>query len=99
MSAVPTDGTTALVCASDRTAIPLLWASLARGISVPGALRVSGMGNITEGEVSAPTLTTLGVRSPDYRSAIDHLLDRIDEPGITPTAVDVPWQLVVRAST
>ncbi len=99
MSAVPTDGTTALVCASDRTAIPLLWASLARGISVPGALRVSGMGNITEGEVSAPTLTTLGVRSPDYRSAIGHLLDRVEEPGIAPTAVDVPWQLVVRAST
>lgn len=98
MDTVATDGSNALVCASDRTAIPLLWASLSRGISVPDQLRISGMGNIVEGEVSTPALTTLGVRSPDYRAAIDHLLTRVEDPSLGPTAVDVPWELVTRGS-
>lgn len=65
-------------------------------IEVPAELRIIGMGNIAEGLISHPQLTSLGIDDPDYSIAINHLLDRIDDPHIDPAGFDHPWQLMIR---
>ncbi|GAA4905116.1 hypothetical protein GCM10025789_25470 [Tessaracoccus lubricantis] len=92
------DGRAAIVCSSDRAAISLLWRAVRDGISVPAEVRITGMGNIDEGNSTAPRLTTLGARQTDYSETIDGLLDRIDDPGLSPRAHDLNWHLIKRDS-
>ena len=89
---------TGVICASDRAAIAVLWAAQRRGIPIPGELRIIGMGNIGEGQISHPPLTSLGIRDADYCAAINHLLDRMDNPGIKARSFDHPWSLIPRGS-
>lgn len=98
LDGISVDGTQAVVCQSDRMAITLACVARNAGIAVPGALRIAGMGNIAEGTLTQPSLTTVGVRDPDYRSVIGHLLDRAEDPTIAPETFDTPWELLVRDS-
>lgn len=87
-----------LLCSSDRSAVPLLWAASQRGLRVPDDLRVIGMGNIMMGQMSYPALTTLGMVDPDYTNALEHLVARIEDPDIKPANFDLPWELIRRGS-
>lgn len=90
---------TALFSASDRGAIAAISAARDHGHPVPDALAVIGVGNLDEGRVMTPALTTVGCPDVDYRACTDRLFSRIatrDPSGGVELAE--PWRLIVRAS-
>jgi LacI family transcriptional regulator len=92
---------TAVFCSNDRTAIGLLDAAHARGISVPHELAVVGFDDIEEAAMTTPPLTTVGNPALETgRSAARLLADRMSGAYRgPPRAVTLPASLVVRASS
>lgn len=91
---------TALLSASDRSAIDAIWATRDLGRSVPGDLAVAGIGNTNEGEAITPTLTTVGIPRLDFSPTVGRLFDRIEAADQLPgTRLCQPWRLIVRGST
>ncbi|MGH8792008.1 MAG: LacI family DNA-binding transcriptional regulator, partial [Stackebrandtia sp.] len=89
----------AVFVASDRAAISAIWAARDAGLRVPQDVAVVGAGNIPEGQISNPPLTTVGLNSPDYTPAARLLFERLrsqdSPPGRTLTA---PWTFIRRGS-
>lgn len=91
----------ALFCFSDLLAIGVLARLRQLGLSVPDDLAVIGIDGISEGEFSAPPLTTI---APDKQSiasrAVRLILRRINDPEATPPGDQfVEHRLVRRQST
>ncbi len=95
-SAEPPD---AIFSGSDRGAIDAIWAARDLGWSVPGDVSIAGAGNIPEGEVVRPALTTAGFPGTDFSSVVERLWTRIEDPTHRGTELDQPWELIVRTST
>jgi DNA-binding LacI/PurR family transcriptional regulator len=90
---------TALLSATDRAAIDGIWAARDLGMAVPGELAVIGIGNIPEGLMISPALTTVGASALDFSREVARLFERLDATAPLPGAELVaPWELIVRAS-
>jgi DNA-binding LacI/PurR family transcriptional regulator len=88
---------TAIFAGSDRAAISAMWAAQRAGRRVPDDVAVIGVGNIPEGELTHPRLTSVGPISRDFRPLINQLFQRIQ--GHTPEmgqVIDMPWEFVIR---
>ncbi len=67
----------AIFAASDRAAISAIWALRDGGHRVPGDVAVVGVGNLAEGLITRPALTTVGPPGQDYGAVARLLFDRI----------------------
>ncbi|GAA4987620.1 LacI family DNA-binding transcriptional regulator [Nonomuraea thailandensis] len=90
----------AIFAASDRAAISAIWAARDLGLSVPDDVAIVGVGNIDEGLISNPQLSTVGPLRHDYTDVVRLLFDRLqaDEP---PPAREIvrSWTFVRRGSS
>ncbi|MFI7632984.1 LacI family DNA-binding transcriptional regulator [Nonomuraea sp. NPDC049400] len=89
----------AIFAASDRAAISAIWAARDAGLSVPGDVAIVGVGNIDEGLISNPQLSTVGPLRHDYTDVVRLLFDRLqaEEP---PPAREIvrSWTFLRRGS-
>jgi DNA-binding LacI/PurR family transcriptional regulator len=89
----------AIFAASDRAAISVINAARDAGLSVPGDVAVVGVGNIDEGLISNPPLSTVGPLRHDYTDVVRLLFDRLQAEGPLPARELVrPWTFVRRGS-
>jgi LacI family transcriptional regulator len=97
----------AIFAASDRAAISAIWAVRDAGLRVPDDVAVVGVGNLEEGRVIRPALSTVGPVSHEYSAVARLLFDRLAalhdphsqrEP---PPARELvtPWSFIRRGST
>lgn len=89
---------TALLCASDVSAIGALACLRNAGLTVPGDVAVIGMGNIPESLMTAPALSTVGPERLDFGPVAGLLLERLTQPKLPPRQLVQPWQLILRDS-
>jgi DNA-binding LacI/PurR family transcriptional regulator len=89
------DRPTAIIALSDLLALGALDAAAERGISVPDHLSITGYDDIPEAALVSPALTT--VRQPHERKGSE-AVRLLLEPD-PPPAVELPTELIVRAST
>jgi DNA-binding LacI/PurR family transcriptional regulator len=93
------DAPTALLSATDRAAVDGIWAARDLGVAVPDELAVIGIGNIPEGLMISPALTTVGARTFGFSREVGRLFARLDAPTPLPgEELTAPWELLVRAS-
>ncbi|GAA5138268.1 LacI family DNA-binding transcriptional regulator [Pseudonocardia adelaidensis] len=93
------DPPTALLSATDRAAIDGIWAARDLGVTVPDRLAVIGIGNIPEGLMISPPLTSVGAVALDFSDAVARLFERLDAEAALPGAeLSAPWELITRAS-
>lgn len=89
----------AVVTASDRSAVQVIYAAQELGLRVPEDVAVVGSGDIEEGIAARPALTTIGHRTSDLLVVMDRFFERVAAteplPGKT---LNVPWRLVPRDS-
>lgn len=90
----------ALFCASDRAAVSAIWALRDAGLSVPHDVAVLGTGNIKEGLITRPALSTVGQPHLDFTEVVGLLFDRlaadVPPPG---RELVLPWTFIPRGST
>jgi DNA-binding LacI/PurR family transcriptional regulator len=90
---------TAIFSESDRAAISAIWAIRDAGLRVPEDVAVIGVGNIPEGEIMHPPLTTVGPLTRDFTDVSELLFSRLnrtapDEGRI----IEQPWAFIHRGS-
>lgn len=91
---------TAVVCVNDLTAFGVLDAARLAGMAVPAELSVVGYNDISLASWEAFDLTTVRQPLPEMAAtALELLLDRIEEPGRSSVQRRFPNRLVVRGST
>ncbi|MBC8161652.1 MAG: LacI family DNA-binding transcriptional regulator [Roseiflexaceae bacterium] len=91
---------TAIVAANDVSAFAVIDAASARGLRVPADLSLVGFDDIPAAQMLVPRLTT--VRQPLLQmgaAAATMLLKRIEQPELPPERLELPTELIVRAST
>jgi LacI family transcriptional regulator len=89
----------ALFCASDTMATGALRALYEAGYQVPDDVAVMGFDDLPAAQYTIPPLTT--VRQPVYEkgeTAVDLLIDRIEDPDVGPVHKELDPELVVRES-
>lgn len=90
---------TAILAASDIAAVSAMWAIRDAGLRVPEDVAVIGVGNIPEGGVTRPPLTTVGPISCDWAQVTDLLFSRLESRlPLEGRVVLSPWALIVRGS-
>lgn len=89
---------TAIVGASDETAQGVYKALKEQGVQIPENVSVAGC-NDTFGSLLNPPLTTIR-EFPEQlgRRMVELVLNRLDDPGLTPQQVTIPVELVKRQS-
>ncbi len=93
------DAPTALLSATDRAAVDAIWAAREVGVGVPDGFAVIGIGNIPEGNMISPALTTVGAPLLDFSREVARLFARLDAATPLPGAeLSAPWELIVRES-
>lgn len=93
------DRPTAIFAASDMAAASAIWAIRDAGLRVPDDVAVVGVGNIPEGEITRPPLTTIGPLQEGFGDVAHLLFSRLT--GDAPRDGRIhqqPWTLVVRGS-
>ncbi|NUR83334.1 MAG: LacI family DNA-binding transcriptional regulator [Nonomuraea sp.] len=89
----------AIFAASDRAAISTIWAARDLGLRVPDDVAVIGVGNIDEGLITRPQLSTVGPLRHDYTEVVRLLFDRLTSQQPLPDREIVrPWTFVHRGS-
>lgn len=90
----------AVFCASDRAAVSAIWAVRDAGLSVPHDVAVLGAGNLQEGLITRPALSTVGRPRLDFSEAVTLLFDRL-AAGEPPEGREIalPWTYLRRGST
>ncbi|HLR28843.1 MAG TPA: LacI family DNA-binding transcriptional regulator [Ruania sp.] len=89
----------AIVAANDQSALGALTALTAAGISVPGDCVVTGFDGIDASRYSTPPLTT--VRQPMVllgKTAMETLVNRLQDPDREPRAIELPVDILLRES-
>lgn len=90
----------AIVCASDRIALGVMNWLYEHSIRVPHEVAVTGFDNIPNAEFSAPGLTTIHVHKTLLgQLAAQRIVQRIEDPTSIPLHIQVPTELVIRASS
>jgi LacI family transcriptional regulator len=89
---------TALVCGNDILALGALRECQARGVDVPGQMSIIGFDDLAPARQATPALTTIRVSTTQMgEAAADFVLAALT--GESPSAVEIPFKLVIRAST
>ena len=89
---------TALVCGNDILALGALRECQARRIAVPGQVSIVGFDDLAAARHAFPALTTIRVPTTQMgEAAADFVLATL--AGHSPAAVEIPFKLVIRAST
>jgi LacI family transcriptional regulator len=94
------DPPTAIFASSDTEAFGAMLTISQRGLSIPGDVSLVGFDDIPEASYVTPALTT--VRQPMHemgRLAAETLADTMANPDQPPPAIELPTELVIRAST
>jgi DNA-binding LacI/PurR family transcriptional regulator len=90
----------AIFSASDTGAIAAIWAAHALSLRIPGDIAIVGCGNVDEGRITFPTLSSAGPSNPDFSPVAQLLIERLASPE---SAIDrrllIPWQFFPRASS
>lgn len=89
----------AVACANDHLACGLLLEAQARGCAVPRELAVLGFGDFPVGRQLQPALSTVRPPSPEIGRAAAQAVIAALEHGAPAHGVELPWQLLARAST
>ncbi|WP_328817002.1 LacI family DNA-binding transcriptional regulator [Nonomuraea cypriaca] len=90
----------AIFAASDRAAISAIWAARDAGLSVPGDVAIVGVGNIEEGLITNPPLSTVGPLRDDHVDVVRLLFDRLQAKEALPAREIVrTWTLLRRGSS
>lgn len=90
---------TAIYSATDRAAIDAMWAAREAGIGVPAELEVVGVGNIPEGLMVSPALTTVGMPDLDFTPVVERFFTRLAaETPMDDATLEAPWRLIARES-
>jgi len=93
------DRPTAIFAATDLAAISAIWAARDAGLRIPQDIAVIGAGNIPEGAITSPPLTTIGPLKVDYSPVFTMLFSRLaGEAPEAGRAHVIPWQLIERSS-
>lgn len=94
------DPPTAIFSASDIGAISGMWAARSLGLRIPEDVAVIGTGNIAEGAITVPPLSSVGPVDPDFSPIAAMLIDRLDATStLAGRRLTFPWQFVPRGST
>lgn len=89
----------ALFAASDRAAISAILALRDAGVAVPEEIAVVGVGNLEEGRITRPPLTTVGPPAMDFHDAARLLFDRVLAPDRPAgRVVTTEWTFIRRGS-
>ncbi|NUT45499.1 MAG: LacI family DNA-binding transcriptional regulator [Thermoactinospora sp.] len=89
----------AIFAASDRAAVSAIWAVRDAGLRVPYDVAVIGVGNIDEGLISKPQLSTVGPLRHDYSDVARLLFDRLlAERPPPPRQIVRSWTFIQRGS-
>ncbi|MBM7789406.1 LacI family DNA-binding transcriptional regulator [Tenggerimyces flavus] len=89
----------AIFAASDRAAISAIWAARDAGLAVPTDLAVVGVGNLEDGLITKPPLSTVGPPQLDFSATTSMLFERLaatDPPA--GREVTTPWSFIQRES-
>ncbi|WP_188190052.1 LacI family DNA-binding transcriptional regulator [Nonomuraea sp. SYSU D8015] len=90
----------AIFASSDRAAISAIWAARDAGLSVPDDVAVVGVGNIAEGLITNPPLSTVGPLRDDYVDVVRLLFDRLQAEEALPAREMIrSWTFVRRGSS
>lgn len=90
---------TAVLAASDIAAVSAIWAIRDAGLRVPEDVAVIGVGNIPEGGITRPPLTTVGPTASDWSHVTALLFSRLESSASIDGRVHLtPWTLIVRGS-
>lgn len=91
---------TALISASDIGAISAIWAAQSLGLRVPDDVAIVGVGNIAEGTITVPPLSSVGPVDPDFSPIATMLIDRLDATtAVAGRRLSIPWRFVPRGSS
>ena len=90
---------TAVFCGSDLAAISAISACRSAGKRVPEDIAVIGAGNIPEGQITLPALTTIGPPQLDFSQMVQMLFSRLrGEAPVEGRKYRIQWDLVLRNS-
>jgi DNA-binding LacI/PurR family transcriptional regulator len=90
---------TAIFCGSDLAAISAISAIQSVGKRIPADLAVIGAGNIPEGQITNPLLTTIGPPVLDFSTMIEMLFSRLrGEAPVEGRRFCIQWDLILRGS-
>ncbi|GAA3130544.1 LacI family transcriptional regulator [Kribbella aluminosa] len=92
------DPPSAIFCASDYLALSVVKSAERRGIRIPGELSVVGAGNIPDGTMSTPALTTVGA-ADEYGEIARQVRRRALGDDTRATRAVLEWSLFERGST
>jgi LacI family transcriptional regulator len=89
----------AIFAASDRAAIAAIRAVADSGRTVPDDVAVVGVGNLEEGLITRPTLSTVGPQTQEYTDVARLLFERLagDVP-LPGRELTTPWSFIARGS-
>lgn len=89
----------AIFAASDRAAISAIWAARDAGLDVPTDLAVVGVGNLEDGLITKPPLSTVGPPQLDFSATTSMLFERLAATELPPgREVTTPWSFIRRES-
>ena len=89
----------AIFACTDVAALSALRAVQDAGLKVPDDVAILGAGNIIEGELSRPSLSTIGPDKHDYGGVFDFLFSRLNAAEPLPgRELVTPWSLNLRDS-
>lgn len=94
------DRPTALYSTSDTGAISALWAAYSLGLHVPADLAIVGTGNIAEGSITQPALSTIGAVHQPFAEIAEMLVQRL--AGAAPSGgrrMVIPWTFFPRGTS
>lgn len=90
---------TAIFCGSDLAAISTLYLTKHKGIRVPDEVAVIGSGNLPEGKLWQPALTTVGPEQLNFNALLQFLFTRLNgEAPPEGRLHEIPWNLIIRES-
>jgi DNA-binding LacI/PurR family transcriptional regulator len=90
---------TAILSLTDRYAISAVWAARDAGMRIPHDVAILGIGNIPEGEIISPPLSTIGPVSLDFCEIADLLFSRLKgKASQAGRECEIPSQLILRGS-
>jgi DNA-binding LacI/PurR family transcriptional regulator len=90
---------TAIFADTDLAAISAIWAARDDGLRIPEDIAIIGLGNLPDGQLTKPALTTVGPTRIDFGPGIEMLFDRL-EGRASPAGRtwEMSWQLIERGS-
>ncbi|MER5225485.1 LacI family DNA-binding transcriptional regulator [Streptomyces flaveus] len=94
----PQEPPDAIFCTTDRSAVSAIWAVRDEGLSVPHDVAVLGVGNLKEGLITRPALSTVGQPHLDFTEVVGLLFDRLAAEPPEGRELVLPWTFVRRGS-